>query len=1045
MKEKKRNVTIKNISFVFSLLFALLIGSYPVIAGMDGLAANRDKYSNYEEIRDIVSSSGIARIIVKLDVPGIEELTAESQRYRMNKSQHGDSAGGINADIALKEGISATAYSVLNRLNGSQYRLNYIYSTMPFMALEVSENALAIMASLPEVTHIERDKLIKLADPIENEKKTKKITPTRDELSRPMLADSVGLIGADNAWNMGYTGSGWYVAVLDTGIRSSHEFFSGKDIVEACFSRGEDGVGPEGDCPNGETSMTGPGSAAHHPDSYQNYDHGTHVTGIATGNNGTLFGVARDANIIAIQVFSRITDCNDGMSGDQPCVGSWEADIAAGLEYVYQISGTYNIAAVNISIYDNQRHYSSCDEGGTNRKVMRYVIRYLKHVNVPTVICTGNNGYCDAVSSPACMSNAVTVGASTDDDTRLNASNWHESMQSLFAPGHHIYSATGDSDNSYGNETGTSMAAPHVAGAWALMKQAMPLGTVPDFLTALSDTGVGITTPCDSHTLSIPRIQVDAAIQSLVGTGTITVTSPNGGEGWKLDSTQNITWNTTGISNNINILLWKDGSYIGPVKLNIDPGLGSYAWKVGKLGSGTYVAPGTGYKIRIRESSGAMVYDDSDAPFSIGNIEVTAPIGGEEWTIGSNQTITWNAEGISNYLKIVLWNNGNYIGPIKTNLDPGLGSYTWEAGKLGDGTIVAPGAGYKIRIREQAGSLIFEDSGAFSLVAPPIEQTAYPDGIPWPVPGSIEAENYDIGGEGIAYHDTTPGNICNPPRYRFEDVDIQNCYDTGGGYNVGWIENGEWLEYTVNVTQAGSYDFEIRAAAPNGGMIRLDFFTPSSSIPNLLAYREILPTGGAQEWKTITIPRLQLVQGEQVIRIYAEEGGFNLNRIDINTSHQTPYGFYPWTIPGRIEAENYDVGGEGISYHDTTPGNICYYKAHRFDDVDVEDSPLSENIINVGYIDVDEWLEYTVNIPQGGYYVIFVRGAAPTGGAAKIEIDGIEIWEVIFPASNMGPQDYSTIGSLPVYLPEGKQVIKVKMLQSSWNFDYIHFNLRASE
>lgn len=1041
MKEIKKKVSIQNYSIVFLVLFAVMIWSFPAFAAVDELAANRDKFSNYEEIRDIVNSSGKVRIIVNLEVPGIDELTAESRRYRITKSRQDYSAKRIDADIALKEGISAIANAALNRLNGTQYRLNRIYSNFPYMALEVSGDALAILASLPEVGYIQKDRLFRLVEPEKEDPKVKKVTTASPDLSRPMLDGSVDIIGARNAWDMGYTGEGWYVAVLDTGIRSTHEFFNGKEIVEACFASGESSLGDiyDGDCPNGEVSMTGPGSAVHYPDNRPQYDHGTHVTGIAVGNNGNLYGVARDANIIAIQVFSDIADCYPNTPGAQPCVGNWESDTLAGLDYVLQISGSYNIASVNISIQDEVEYGSPCDGEDRVRRALSNAIDALWDVNIPTVICTGNSRYCDGVSSPACISKSVAVGASNNDDNKYSTSNWHETMQSLFAPGHLIYSATGDSDNSYGNKTGTSMAAPHVAGAWALMKQVMPLGTVPDLLSALRDTGVGITAVCDGHTNAIPRIQVDAAILSLIGTGAITVTAPNGGEGWKLGSTKTITWDAEGISNDLKIVLLDNNINVGPIVKFLDPGLGSYTWEVGRHNNGTFFPPGTNYKIRIQEMEGAMVYDDSDASFSIGDINITSPGGGEEWTIGSTENITWIAEGLTKKVKIVLFQNGVSLGRVKINLNPDLGTYSWEVGKLEDGTIVAPGIGYTIRIREQAGSLVYEDSNVFSLAAPPIEQNAYPNGVPWPVPGAIEAENYDIGGEGIAYHDTTPGNICNPPRYRFEDVDIQLCYDTGGGYNVGWIEAGEWLEYTIDVTQSGYYDFDVRAAAPGGGQFRLEYFTPSSQDPMLLTTREFLPTGGAQEWKTVTIPRLYLSQGEMVLRFYAETGSFNLNYFLIRVSDQSAYLGTPWTIPGRIEAEDYDIGGEGISYHDTTPGNRCYYQAYRFDDVDVENSPLSGSTINVGYIDVDEWLEYTVDIAQGGYYTISARVASPTGGGAKIEIDGIDIIQMGFRVTNMGPQDYSTVTSIPVYLPQGKLVLRVKMLESLWNFDYLEF------
>src|SRR5262249_54343305 len=78
-----------------------------------------------------------------------------------------------------------------------------------------------------------------------------------------------------------------------------------------------------------------------------------------------------------------------------------------------------------------------------------------------------------------------------------------------------------------------------------------------------------------------------------------------------------------------------------------------------------------------------------------------------------------------------------------------------------------------------------------------------------PIPGTIQAENFDNGGEGVAYHDNDASN--NGVEYRLNDgVDIQSTSDTGGSYNVGWVEEGEWMEYSVNVATTGLYTFEAR-------------------------------------------------------------------------------------------------------------------------------------------------------------------------------------------------------------------------------------------
>src|SRR5688572_26895545 len=85
-----------------------------------------------------------------------------------------------------------------------------------------------------------------------------------------------------------------------------------------------------------------------------------------------------------------------------------------------------------------------------------------------------------------------------------------------------------------------------------------------------------------------------------------------------------------------------------------------------------------------------------------------------------------------------------------------------------------------------------------------------------PIPGTIQAEDYDLGGQGCAYNDTTAGNSGN--HYRTDNVDLQPS--TGGnepGTNVGWVAAGEYLRYTVNVAAAGQYRMELRVAATATG------------------------------------------------------------------------------------------------------------------------------------------------------------------------------------------------------------------------------------
>jgi subtilisin family serine protease len=297
------------------------------------------------------------------------------------------------------------------------------------------------------------------------------------------MVDTVDLLGVSDIWAKGYTGSGWHVAIIDTGIRRTHEFFQGKNIVEACFSA-------RSHCPNNQRSMFGNGAAAHHPSMYDGYDHGTHVAGIAVGHkaDGSLSGVAKDANIIAINVFSRFSDC-DG--NGTPCVSSSTSDLLAALDYIYSLRGSYNIGAVNMSL-GGGRYGIYCD----SYTLATTTINLLRDVKIPTAIATGNDGWCGSLGAPACVSSSIAVMASTKTDQETPFNNWHATIGNLFAPGKDIYSATGDSNSSYAFWSGTSMSTPHVAGGLTLMRQNEPGASPAELLTSITKNGPSITTLC---------------------------------------------------------------------------------------------------------------------------------------------------------------------------------------------------------------------------------------------------------------------------------------------------------------------------------------------------------------------------------------------------------------------------------------------------------------------------------------------------------------------------------------------------------------------
>ena len=145
-------------------------------------------------------------------------------------------------------------------------------------------------------------------------------------------------------------------------------------------------------------------------------------------------------------------------------------------------------------------------------------------------------------------------------------------------------------------------------------------------------------------------------------------------------------------------------------------------------------------------------------------------------------------------------------------------------------------------------------------------------GTPWPLPGRVEGEDYDLGGQTVAYYDTTAGNIGG--EHRSDDVDIRATTDVGGGYVIKNIATGEWLTYTISVPSTGSYDLRVRTAAgPNTGRylhLELDGndLTGRIDIPSTANY----DTGS-----TTTASNCLLPAGIHVLGVYFDTGDFNFN------------------------------------------------------------------------------------------------------------------------------------------------------------------------
>ena len=353
------------------------------------------------------------------------------------------------------------------------------YENLPVIAMKVDAAGLAAMKSYDAGVRIWRDLPV--------------VT---------YLDDSGPMVGAHKAHQGGYTGKGTFVAVVDTGIDVDHPFIAGRPVLEACFSNR---------CPNGGRRMVGRG-AARPVDS-----HGTHVAGIALGRGEEMAGVAPEAGLIAINVFSRVNGR----------VGASNSAVLAALDWLIRVArtGRVRIASINMSLGSPAHRARPCRD-----RIYDLAVRLLARENVVIVAAAGNEGQSRGISHPACVNGIVSVGAIDKDSEVAEFSN-SAPILDMLAPGVSILSAVPRSRKDgapFRAFPGTSMAAPHVAGAFAVLRQASPGGSLRDLYRALVRSGREISD--ERNGVRKPALNVAGALDVLGAGGARSDSDPAAGD-----------------------------------------------------------------------------------------------------------------------------------------------------------------------------------------------------------------------------------------------------------------------------------------------------------------------------------------------------------------------------------------------------------------------------------------------------------------------------------------------------------------------------------
>ena len=452
---------------------------------------------------------------------------------------------------------------------------------------------------------------------------------------------------------------------------------------------------------------------------------------------------------------------------------------------------------------------------------------------------------------------------------------------------------------------------------------------------------------------------------------------------------------------------------------------------------------------RMNEDVDIFVSNDvaGDSPYIVKNFEsgewlaytINVPADGQ-YTLELRASTNFHFPNSSYYAQI---DGANVTGIVVLPQTGGWDHYQW----IGKKTFALTAGLHVLTIVSEAPYFGFE---AIRMNKASVTAPYY--NAPASIPGEIEAETFDAGGEGPGYHEHTAGNQGDAYFRTGEDVDVfvSNDYGSGSWYVVKNFETDEWLAYTIDVSVAGDYDIELRAATspdfPNAAYYAVvdnqNVFFGTQALPN---------TGGFDTYQWIGKKTVTLAAGIHLLKIVSAGQYFNLNTIRITpTAARASRAYYgaPMAVPGVLEAEAFDNGGEGFGYHDNAPGNQGNAGARYTEDVDifVTNDATSGSPYIVKNFEAGEWLSYTLNVSSSDNYDVELRAAtnpAFPNSAYHLQIDGMDATGSIVLSDTGSWDNYQWIGKRTIPLSAGAHVLTVVVDQPYFGFNSLRL-LRSS-
>lgn len=490
---------------------------------------------------------------------------------------------------------------------------------------------------------------------------------------KAFLQDSVPLINASTVWpiqlsGINITGNDETVCIIDTGINFTHPDLLGKNktCIIDCYNK---------NCVE-NCSLS------------DNNGHGTHVAGIVAASGG-INGVGQNISLIGVKVLNSNGDGHPTSGG---------LDLTNAIDWCISNRNIYNISVISMSLgttdYLNNT-YCDYDFSATWTKAINNATFY----NISIIAATGNAGSTTSISSPACIQNVTAVGATDKNDAITSYSN-RNNITDLVAPGSSINSTminspAGDillscgTGKSYCVLSGTSMATPHVAGAFALIRQFFRLqnGRVPtpdEIKTTLNNTGKRIDDSAGSG-YNFTRIDVWSALISIDSSNpTVSLISPANAT---TQFTQNITFRCFAndvLLSNITLYVWNSSGIYNNTDVKAVSGVnGQTEFNLTNISYGNY-----NWNCLAYDHKNNFSFASSNYSLTIGQTSVVLNSPANNLFTNQNQTYNCSAETESTKslknITFYLWNSTSLIYNLTTNVSGTINSSIFQYNFTGE-------------------------------------------------------------------------------------------------------------------------------------------------------------------------------------------------------------------------------------------------------------------------------------------------------------------------------------------------------------------------